>query len=275
MRKTTMVLLALMLLAGPVTAAEELIFSAPPREKAAAGEKLYGPLARLLSKALDRPVRYVHPDNWFKYQQQMREGKLDIVFDGPHFAAWRIAHIGHHAVVKLPGKLQFYLLTRTDNDEVKSPDDLVGKSICGISPPNLSTLSILAYYNNPVRQPRIKGIKGGMGKVLKAGLENEACDAFVLRTTFYKKKTTPEQRSRMRIIYTSPAMPNQVITLGPKISAADREALQELLTISSEGKVATEAIRKRFAPKAKRFEPTGDKEYAGYNRLLEGVIFGW
>ncbi len=274
MRTKMAVLLILGLLNGPALA-QELILSAPPRESADAGKKLYGPLASLLSRTLGKTVRYQHPGNWFKYQKDMREGKLDIVFDGPHFAAWRMVHLDHHALVKLPGKLQFHLLTRKDNEAIKSPDDLVGRTICGISPPNLSTLSIMAYYNNPVRQPVIKGIRGGMGKVLKAGLTNEQCDAFVLRTTFYKKKVKPEQKLLMRIVYTSPAMPNQVITVGKQISAEEREKLRDLLSVRSEGKAATATILKRFAPKAKRFLPASDEEYKGYNRLLEGVIFGW
>ncbi len=274
MRTKMAVLLILGLLNGPALA-QELILSAPPRESADAGKKLYGPLASLLSRTLGKTVRYQHPGNWFKYQKDMREGKLDIVFDGPHFAAWRMVHLDHHALVKLPGKLQFHLLTRKDNEAIKSPDDLVGRTICGISPPNLSTLSIMAYYNNPVRQPVIKGIRGGMGKVLKAGLTNEQCDAFVLRTTFYKKKVKPEQKLLMRIVYTSPAMPNQVITVGKQISAEEREKLRDLLSVRSEGKAATAPIIKRFAPRAKHFLPATDKEYEGYNRLLEGVIFGW
>jgi len=79
----------------------------------------------------------------------------------------------------------------------------------------------------------------------------------------------------MRIIYTSPAMPNQVITVGKQISPAEREKLQDLLSVRTEGKTATAPIIKRFAPKARHFLPATDKEYEGYNRLLEGVIFGW
>jgi len=271
-----LVVLVMLLGFGGVGRAEELILSAPPRESAEAGKELYAPLAALLSEVLGRPVRYAHPDNWFQYQQRMRKGDLDIVFDGPHFVAWRIAHLDHHVLVKLPGKLQFHLLTRAGNAHIEGPDDLVGLAICGISPPNLSTLSILAYYDNPVRQPRIKGIRGGMGKVLQAGLHDAKCDAFVLRTGFYEKKVKPEHKAQMRILYTSPAMPNQALTVaGHRISAAERETLREWLTVRSEGRQALAGILKRFAPRAEGFIATGDKEYRGYNRLLEGVIFGW
>lgn len=275
MRVMLVVVVMSMTLAG-VARAADLILSAPPRESPEAARKLYAPLAALLTRTLGRPVRYEYPGSWFKYQQDMREGRLDIVFDGPHFVSWRIAHLDHHPLVRLPGKLRFLLLTRADNENIQGPDDLVGRVICGISPPHLSTLSILAHYHNPVRQPRIKGIRGGMGKVLEAGLHNGKCDAFVLRSAFYRKKVKPALQAQMRILYTSPAMPNQALTVaGHRISDAERETLREWLTVRSEGKQAVEPIRKRFAPKAKGFVVTEDKEYRGYNRLLEGVIFGW
>ena len=98
----------------------------------------------------------------------MRNDKYDIIFDGPHFVSWRMAHLGHEVLVMLSGNLQFVLLTDAKNNKYKSPDDLIGKYICGISPPNLSTVSVLDHFRNPVRQPVIRGIKGGMGKVFKS-----------------------------------------------------------------------------------------------------------
>lgn len=147
--------------------AQGLILSAPPRETAEAGMKIYGPVASHLSKLLGVNVTYEHPGNWLRYQREMRNDKYDIVFDGPHFIAWREKHLGHETLVKLPGKLQFVLVTDKESKKIKRPNDLIGKNICGISPPNLSTLSVLDYYRNPVRQPVIRGIKGGMGKVFK------------------------------------------------------------------------------------------------------------
>ena len=256
--------------------AKGLILSAPPRETAEAGMKLYGPVAAHLTKLLGVSVTYEHPGNWLKYQREMRDDKYDIIFDGPHFIAWREQHLGHEVLVKLPGKLQFMLVTDKDNDKLKKPNDLIGKNICGISPPNLSTLSVLDYYRNPVRQPVIKGIKGGMGKVYKslAIKDKKKCDAAVLRTAFYKKKLKQEQRDKIKTLFKSEAMPNQGVSVSRRISLELKLRIKKSLTIGK-GVSSTKGILQRFGGKAKSFIPVKQKEYAGYNNLLEGVIFGW
>ena len=141
--------LAISLLFPVQVFAKDLILTAPPRESAEAGQKIYGPIAAHLTKLLGSKVVYEHPANWIAYQRDMRNDKFDIVFDGPHFVSWRIAHLGHQVLVKLPGNLQFVLLTDKDSKKYNKADDLIGKNICGISPPNLSTLSVLDYYRNP------------------------------------------------------------------------------------------------------------------------------
>lgn len=256
--------------------AKGLILSAPPRESAEAGMKLYGPIAVHLTKLLAVKVTYKHPGNWLKYQREMRNDKYDIVFDGPHFIAWREEHLGHEALIKLPGKLQFMLVTDKSSEEIKEPNDLIGKNICGISPPNLSTLSVLDYYRNPVRQPVIKGIKGGMGKVYKslAVKDKKKCDAAVLRTAFHKKKLKPEQKAVIKTLFKSKIMPNQGVSVSRRVSLDLKSRMKKSLTIG-EGVESTKGILKRFGGKAKSFIPVHEKEYAGYNDLLEGVIFGW
>ena len=255
--------------------AEGLILTGPPRETPEAGLKMYGPVAKHLTKALGVQVTYVHPGNWLKYQRDMRGDKYDIVFDGPHFIAWRIAHLGHEALVKLPGKLQFMLVNEKGGEEYKHPDDLIGKKICGISSPNLSTLSILDYYRNPVRQPTIKGIRGGMKKVHKTLIDKKSgCHAGVLRTAFFKKKLKKKQQENLQTIILSKAMPNQGISVSKRVSERHKVIIANDLTIGK-GIDSTKRLRKRFAGKAKSLIPAQSSDYAGYNNLLEGVIFGW
>ncbi len=254
--------------------AQDLILTAPPRETPQAGAKLYGPLAAHLQKLLGLPVKYQHPKNWLNYQRDMRNDKYDIVFDGPHFIAWRLAHLNHTVAVKLPGTLVFHLLAAADNNAVNSPDDLIGKKICGISPPNLSTLSVLARFDNPVRQPVILGIKGGMGKVYKRFAAG-GCDALVLRTTFYKKKLKDEDRAKLKIIYSSKPLPNQAISTSSRISTSQRQKIVKSITQGA-GQGAAQPVLRRFGgKKAKSFLPATQQEYTGHNVLLEGVIFGW
>lgn len=263
----------LLLVAGPSQAAD-LILTAPPRENPEAGKKLYGPLAKHLSELIGARVVYKHPRNWLNYQREMRDNKYDIIFDGPHFISWRVSHLKHDVLVKLPGTLEFYLIAAADDDKTSSLDDLIGQKICGISPPNLSTLTVLDKYRNPVRQPVIVGIKGGMPKVYQA-FSNGKCKAAVLRTTFFKKKLSKAQREKLKILLHSSPLPNQGISVSQRVNASAKNKMLQSLTLG-DGTRESEAILKRFGgKKAKSFIPTKNTEYAGHNMLLEGIIFGW
>lgn len=273
-RKLFGIILGILAVTAHVSAlAEGLILTGPPRETPEAGMKMYGPIAAHLTESLGVPVTYKHPGNWLRYHRDMRSDKYDIVFDGPHFMAWRIEHLGHEALVKLPGKLQFMLVYPKDGEKFKHPDDLIGKKICGLS--NLSTLSILDYYRNPVRQPIMKGVKGGMKKVYTTLIDKKSkCSAGVLRTAFFKKKLKKEQQAKLETLILSKAMPNQGITVSQRVSQKFKDIIATSLTIGK-GVASTKNLRKRFAGKAKGMLPTKPKEYDGFNMLLEGIIFGW
>ena len=79
----------------PGVAANEYIFSAPPRGSAEKETKVYKPIAAYLSKMLGKKIVYQHPGNWLSYQQNMQLGRYDLVFDGPHFVSWRILKTNH------------------------------------------------------------------------------------------------------------------------------------------------------------------------------------
>lgn len=267
------VFVGLVLLTGGVQA-RDLIFTAPPREKPEIGVAQYGPLAEYLTRLLKREVKYVHPNDWFSYQRDMRANRYDIVFDGPHFASWRIVKLGHEAMVRLPGELRFILFTRKDDNAIKTTDDLVGKRICGLAPPNLATLSIITSYSNPVRQPVVKAVKGGMPAVYKAFMKGE-CKAAVVRDTFYNKKLTDAQRAQLRIVFEPRPLPNQSITASTRLTAQEKDLIRKSLT-QDEGAKYSQVIVKRFAGKnAKRFMVANSQEFTGISSMLEGVIFGW
>lgn len=270
---TKWLLLLSLLVVSPLIFAQDLILTAPPREKPADGLKQYGPLADYLTKLLGRKVVYTHPGNWLKYQRDMREDKYDIIFDGPHFISWRIAHLGHEVLVRLPGTLEFYLIAKKSNDKLNSIDDMIAQEFCGIPPPNLATLSILAAFPNPVRQPVIKGIRGGAEAVYKDFLAGQ-CSAAVLRVEYYKKKVSVEDRAKLKIVYASKPYPDQAISVSKRVTAREKSLIVQALT-NGDGVKATQPIVKRFGGKATHFIPAKQQDYAGINSLLEGVIFGW
>lgn len=257
----------------PFVLAQDLILSAPPRENAQQGRKIYQPFADSLTKVLGRKVIYQHPHGWLAYQRDMRKGRYDLVFDGPHFASWRLAHLQHQTVVKLPGSLTFYLLTSHQYRDINNSTDLIGRKICGISPPNLSTLSILDLFNNPARQPLLVGVRGGMGKVFEKFIRGK-CNAAVLRTAFYNKRLTPQQRQNMRILYTTKNFPAQTLTVGNKISSAEIARLKREITTGMASK-AGRTIVKKFTGKSQNFIAARNSDYQTQRQLLEGVIYGW
>jgi len=258
----------------PVAIAE-LVMTAPPRELPEAGEKIYAPLAAHLSEILGEKVTYKHPKNWLQYQRDLRHDVYDIVFDGPHFVSWRLAHLDHEVLVKLPGTLEFVIVVNKDDKEVKEMKHLIGKKICGIPPPNLATLTVIEQFQNPVRQPIIWGVNGGFKKVYES-FRTGQCRAAVFRTTFYNKKLTEMDRANMRVLYKSKALPNQAISVSSRVDSRYKKEIIRSLTLDEKGKQATQGIVKRFGgKKATPFTAAKQDEYMDHSSLLEGVVFGW
>ena len=252
----------------------ELILTAPPRELPEAGEKLYGPLAEHLTHLLGEKVVYKHPQNWLQYQRDLRRDVYDIIFDGPHFASWRIEHLNHDVLLKLPGTLQFVIVVNSDDEEIKTLKDLIGRKICGIPPPNLATLSVIEQFENPVRQPVIWGVRGGFMQVFRSFGARE-CRAAVFRTVFFEKKLSPQDRAGTRILYKSKPFPNQAISVSSRV---DNKSKRKIILSLTEGKgleFAKPVVRRFAGKKSQSFIKANNKEYVSFNQLLEGIIFGW
>lgn len=263
-------LLAFFVMAGAARA--DLIFTAPPRESTDDGKDIYGPLAAHLTELLGTKVVYKHPEGWPQYTRAMREGKYDLVFDGPHFTAWRMEHVQHKVLVRLPGQLVFHLLAKADDNEIQSPADLAGRRVCGLAPPNLATMAVIRQFPNPARQPVIVPTKGGVPGVFKA-LQEGNCRAAVVRTQFYDKALDDAQRASVKILATSAKYPNQSISAGPNVTAEQKQKIVESLT--GDGAVAAKGIFERFARNASKFQVADPAEFKDVNLLLEGVIWGW
>lgn len=263
-------LIASMLLPGIVSA--EYIFTAPPRESKEAGMKVYGPIADHLSTLLNEKVSYQHPGNWRKYKKDMQKGSYDIVFDGPHFAAWRLDKKQAQPAVKIPGSLSFVLVTRKDL-RITNKNELVGKKVCTLPSPNLGAMTVYSMYPNQMNQPKFTFIKGGMGKVA-ASLNAGKCDAAILRTGFFKKKLADNIRAEMVVLEQSKPYVNQGFTLNARIPADKRMLIINSLT-KGEGKNAAKLLLNRFSANANAFVVADTKEYNELNLLKKNHMFGW
>lgn len=253
-------------------AAADLTLSAPPRESADEARQTYEPIAKFLTEIIGEPIVYVVPRDWLTYTTDMRAGKYDIVFDGPHFAAWRIKHLNHIPLAKLPGTLDFVVLTRFDDKRINKLRDLIALTVCGLPSPNLGTMTIMAQFSNPVTQPEINEVKGGFDDVVTA-FNNGKCRAAVLRDNAFKKMSDTE-RKKYKVIFKSPSFPNQTFTAGARVRPKAREQMIAALTVKSDLAPA-DVIFKEFSKSAKFFVAANTGEYENLESLLEGVVWGW
>ena len=265
-------LLCLLLLTTIIPFAQaELIFSAPPRENALKGRETYGPLVNYLSYVIGERVVYEHPDGWVEYSNNMRNGHYDIVFDAPHFGAWRMKHISHTPIARLPGSLGFVVVAKKSDRKVKKIKDLLSMKVCALASPNLGTVTFFNLLDNPIFQPRMHEVKGGFKGVYDAFKQGK-CDAAVLRDSFYFQ-IDPREKQNLTVVTASKPIPNQTITISPRL-AAKKELISRGL-LSEEGKKATANMVRRFGGNQDKLLQAKANEFENLDNLLTGVVWGW
>jgi len=249
----------------------DLVLTAPPRESPARGAELYGPLAQVLTIQLGQTVVYEHARDWIEYTTNMKRDAYDIIFDGAHFAAWRMKHLGHRPVAKLPGELTFLVVGHKDDASRTRMRDLIQGPLCSQASPNLGTMAILAQFTNPLIQPDLYEVANAndVYEAFKSG----KCKAAVFQDK-YMNRLSAEEKSNLKVLFSSSRYPDQTVTVSKRVTDRQRAVLTELLTRPS-GIAATQELLKQFTKQARRFDPVQPKEFAGMEALLEGVLWGW
>ena len=248
-------------------AADEYIFTAPPRGTPAAEAKTYEPIAHYLSQATGKKIVYEHPDNWLSYQNEMQKGKYDLVFDGPHFISWRMVKTQHQPLVKLPGKLAFVLATNAKDDKVTDIKQLAGRTVCGLAPPNLATLTMQAQFDNPARQPLVVEVPS-FGAGYKQMLAGKKCAAAVMRDKLFNKLNGETKAAR--VIWASKGVANQGFSAGPRFTADDKRKMQEAL-VAPAAQQAIATFLDRFSKGNKQLQVATIQDYDGLAVLLKDV----
>lgn len=247
-----------------LTSSDELVLSAAPREDAAEGERLYGPVAEYLSKSLDKKVVYKHAGNWGVYQGLMQKGAYDIVFDGAHFNSWRVDRAQHNVLLKVPGDHVFVVLVKKDNERLREIKQIAGRTLCAHAPPNLGTLTALKEFENPARQPIIVNIDGW--KEIYQGMIGGKCVAAVIPLKAFEK-FEKDKGHQAKIIFRGATVPDNGLSAGPRLNAQDQQKLAQVL-LSPEGEKATANLREKYAGN-KPFIATTNKEFSGLSSYLK------
>lgn len=244
--------------------AETFVFTAPPRETPERGQADYGPIAEYLSSATGAEIVYQHSNNWLSYMKDMQKAKYDLIFDGPHFVSWRVERLNHTPLVRLPGGLDFVVVSRTDDPRIVRLEDLAGYQVCGHAPPNLATLTLQAQFLNPARQPQIREVKGFANAF--EGVIDKSCRGATLPAGVYRRLDKGDVQGKTRILFQSKPLPHQALSADPRVPKALQERITNAL-LAPEGVKATARLRERFAG-GKRMLAATIQEYQGYAYLL-------
>lgn len=258
--------------------AELILSGTPSAQDRTELNKSYEALAVQLTQVLGEPVRYVPPVNTQGYAQELRKGSYDILIDGPHLGAWRIAKGLHKPVAQADTALTFLVVAQVSNDSIQSLEQLVGKSVCTPPAPQISTLMYLNQYPNPLQIPIVRTTEGDQPQIDK--LLNGQCQAAVVSAAFYENKLSKQEKDKLRVIFNTRPLPGFVMTASDKLSAEKREALSKRLSTANPAKdplvqALTKASVSSGDPEKMRWLSVKTDSIKGLENILIEQSYGW
>ncbi|GMR18697.1 MAG: hypothetical protein BMS9Abin33_1130 [Gammaproteobacteria bacterium] len=246
--------------------ADEIIFTAPPKETPRAGRERYGPVAEYLSQVLGRRVTYKHPGNWTIFRIHMLKGNYDLIFDDGHLNNYRSEKLGHNTIVKAAAPNRYVVIVKKNSVRYQTLQNLTGRTICSQAPPDLATIIVLNRFSNPARQPLIRNTESWpdiyrnviTGKCAAGILPLAALDQF------------EKQQSNTRVVFLTRPLPNLAFSAGPRLSKQEQIKIARALT-AKEGRTPTAKLRDAFMVQ-NGFVPASNQEYTGLAKYLENQL---
>lgn len=245
-------------LANPLKAAEYKLAVQPVLSPERTLE-VYSPLAEYLSEVTGEAIRLVTAKNFFLYWVNMKRGEYDLVFDAGHFTDYRVRHMGHEPLVKLPGEVSYCLVTRGDAMIVDA-EELVARPVAVMASPGLGMLRLVEMFPSSMQQPSIHSVESTEEAVEK--VRSGEVDAAMVPSML-----VGNYPDLVIVRYTDP-IPAPALTAGPAVPAALRERIRTALLHAQEdpkGRAMLEAIN--FSA----FEVAKTSDYEGLSELLKGV----
>jgi len=243
-----------------------LVFSTPPTQSPRTTIRNYQPMVDYISDAIGEKIVIDAPKNFQEYTKKMREGKYDLIFDGPHFIKWRIEKQDHVVIAKQPGELHFVIVVKKGSGYRKLRD-LWGKRVCSPAVPHLGTLTLLNLYN-PLREPRIVSVQSFKHALqcLKRGQGSAA----LVRDKFWIK--TKVDKSDLELMYyTRRKMPARGLTVNHRVSKAAQIKITQALTSKKGRKYAEKAFSTIGGGRFVKAEKT---DYKNQDNLIN-IVWGF
>jgi len=258
----TITLLLLSVLSKSVLAAEYNLVIQPVLSQENI-RTVYQPMADYLSKMTGEHFNVVTHKNYLTYWERMKKGKgFDFVLDAAHFTDYRVQKQHFKVLAKLPDTVSFTVITGKDNF-VFDMSELISKKIATMSPPSLGALRLDEMFPNPVRLPFYIQVENSMeaGEMLMKGEVDAAIIPTPLVSRFEGVNT---------VVSTEP-VPHMALSASPEVPEEVALKVQKAVVDAvntPDGKKMLAAIN------LDHFDPASNKDYAGYEKLLEGV-FGY
>ncbi len=244
---------------------DEIIFSTAPTHSAEETRRLYTPLVQYLSQVTGKTIILDEAHNFVEYQNKMRAGKYDFVFDGPHFVGWRMERLNHEPLARFPGIIRIVVIG-DENSHITSLEDdmMINQRVCAFASPNMLTMAFLSHYPNPIRQPFMLRIQG-FNNVIECVRSRRGTVA-VLRDKLWERL---ENKDDLKLIAAPQrGYPERTFSISRDVDPEVRKAIAEAL-VSEEGQRVLKPVLDRF--KKPGIIPAKASEYEGLGELLRPI----
>lgn len=141
-------------LLSTTTSADEYTLAVHPVLSADETQRIYKPLADYLSAKSGHTIKLVTSSNFLSHWQISKQGRFDLVLDGPQFTGYRLAKLDYSVLAKFPNVVSYTLVTN-DEQMILEPRELIGKKVATTPSPALGALRLEQLFPNPLRQPVI------------------------------------------------------------------------------------------------------------------------
>lgn len=257
---THRILAALTALWVTTAGAAPLVITGAPNGSWSQMRARYQPIARYLSAALHRPVTFRNPYDLVDFGQWVQRRRADVIFGGPQILSWAGKRYGYTPVLTGRGGLAFTLVARSRR--IRAIADLrAGQAVCGLSPPNLGTMALLAHYPDPLRQPYIVMVSSPAAAL--KGVSTGRCLAAAVPTWLVT------HLGPLHVVAPLGRFPNQGFAVSDRLSPNLQARIAHALVAAAHA----EALgRLQVANRITGWRIPGPARYVGYGHLVAGVL---
>lgn len=223
-------------------------------------KEAFTPLTDYLSKQTGHKITLITAINFLSYWETMKKNtRYDLILDAAHLTDYRVKRMGYNVLAKRADAVSYTLVT-AEGADVLDPEELTGKSIASIGSPSLGMLRVEEMFPNPLRQPVIVEVNNSTDMIKKV-LDGKAVGAMV---------PTPlvGQYPELITITTTEQVPHTAISASATVPKDVQTALRKALINASKTEDGQKMLSAINFPS---FESASNKQYAGYESLLEGV----